>query len=101
MTDKIPMDDLTELLNRIYNFGRVYECYMIKAPLFRITPHEHKLFLQHLLNLSPSFIPEYYGDLPTYMGVNFQLVGSPVLFSGMHIRSDSGIDLNIKEMTAK
>lgn len=90
------MDDLTELLKRIYECGEAYHVAKFKMPLFRLTPHEHKLFLNHL-SASLYFTPAYWGHLPTYMGVNFELVGKPVLFNGTHIRSDSGID--IQEVT--
>jgi len=90
---KIEMDDLTELLKRIYEYREAYKIADFKAPLFRITPHEHKLFKEHLIN-SMLFMPSYYGDLPTYMGVDFELVGAPQLFNGKHIRSDSGINFN-------
>ena len=87
------MDNLTELLKRIYEYGLVYQSADLKSPLFRLTPYEHSIFRQHIIN-SFMFIPQYFGDLPTYMGVNFELVGSPLLFNGAHIRPDSEIDLS-------
>jgi hypothetical protein len=87
------MDDLSELIKRIYEYGEAYNYIGFKKPLFRLTPYEHKIFTQHIINCT-TFIPEYYGHLPTYMGVDFELVGKPKLFGGAHIRSDSGIELN-------
>jgi hypothetical protein len=84
--------DLTELLKRIAEFAWAYRDSGYKAPLFRLTPYEHKLLRDHLIN-SAYFIPEYYGDLPNYLGANFELVGSPQLFAGMHVRSDTGIEI--------
>jgi len=86
------MDDLTELLRRIKQYGEAYNYAGYKVPLFRLTPYEYKLLNNHIIS-SSMFIPEYYGHLPTYMGVNFELVGKPILFNGAHIRSDSGIDI--------
>jgi hypothetical protein len=88
------MDDLTELLKRIYEFSFVYQKARLKPPLFRLTPNEHGLFRQHIIN-SNIYMPQYYGDLPPYMGIDFELVGSPILFCGNHIRSDSGIKVKI------
>ncbi len=86
------MDDLQELLKRISEFTWAYRDSGYKAPLFRLTPYEHKLLREHLLN-SVFFIPEYYGHLPHYLGADFELVGNPQLFDGKHIRSDSGIEV--------
>lgn len=86
------MDDLTELLKRIYNYSNAYKNIDEKPPLFRLTPYEHKIFLKHLESLC--FIPSYHGELPIYMGINFELVGNPLLFNGSYIRSDSGIEFN-------
>lgn len=85
------MDDLTELLKRIYEHSHVYRESNVKSPLFRLTPHEYKIFKEHILRTC-NFLPEYFGHLPTYMNVNFELVGEPQLFNGAHIRSDSGIE---------
>ena len=95
MTDELklfPVDDMTELLQRITLYSEVYRAARLKAPLFRLTPYEHKLFLGYL-SKNMMFIPEYWGDLPKFMDVNFELVGKPVLFNGEHFRSDSGFKI--------
>lgn len=91
------MDDLTELLRRIYKYSHAFELYGEKAPLFRLTPYEHQIFKQYLTNNNIKN-NEFYGDIPTFNGIDFELVGKPILFNGKHIRSDSGIEVQkIKE----
>ncbi len=86
------MNDLQELIKRITEFIWAYRDSGYKAPLFRLTPYEHKILREHLMD-TISFRPEYYGHLPHYLGADYELVGDPILFNGEHIRSDSGIDL--------
>lgn len=85
------IDDLTELLKRIFEYDMAYKSCGIKTPLFRLTPYEHRIFVAYLRS-SLNFEYEAIGLLPTFMGVDFELVGAPVLFGGKHIRSDSGIE---------
>lgn len=87
------MDDITELLNRISDYGDAYKSIRIKPPLFRITPYEYTIFTKYLTKNYLNWNPQYFGDLPEFMGINFELVGKPILLCGMHIRSDSGIEL--------
>ncbi len=87
------INDTDELLRRIFKYASAFDCLGEKPPLFRLTPYEHTLFKTFLIN---QFIPcnSYFGDLPTFHGVNFELVGKPLLFDGEHIRSDSGIQFD-------
>lgn len=85
------MDDLQELIKRITEHTWAYRDSGYKQPLFRLTPYEHKIFLEFLMEKT-LFIPDYWGHLPRYFGADFELVGKPVLFDGAHIRSDSGIE---------
>ncbi len=87
------MDDLTELLKRIYEYSEAYRRSGFKAPLFRLTPYEFKIFLDHIIVSDVNYRPQYFGDLPRYFGVAFEIVGKPVLFCGMHVRSDSATEL--------
>lgn len=86
------MSDIEELMKRISEFTFAYRDSGYKAPLFRITLYEYQLLIKHLMD-TISFRPDYYGHIPHFLGADFELVGNPVLFNGMHVRSDSGIDL--------
>lgn len=81
------IDDTHELLRRIYEYSDAFSYYGKKPALFRLTPYEHTLFKRFLLTQVIQN-NEYFGDLPTFYGVNFELVGKPLLFSGKHIRND-------------
>ena len=87
---EIEIDDTTELLRRIFKYSEAFKLLGEKPPFFRLTPYEHRLFKEFLLK---QFIPcnKYFGHIPTFHGVDFELVGRPLLFDGEHIRSDSGI----------
>jgi len=84
-------EDTIELIRRIYEYGQAYDYIGLKKPLFRLTPYEHRIFVNYLRFCFHNFKYEVIGELPTFMGVNFELVGDPILFNGKHIRSDSGI----------
>lgn len=90
---EIEISDIDELLLRINEYSLAFKCLSKEPPLFRLTPYEHRIFTTFLISRG---IPcgNFFGDLPIFCGVSFELVGKPLLFNGEHIRSDSGIKFN-------